>query len=151
MIRPSKHRDLPKICRIDVSAFLAVLIVLYLLNGGIPTDVDFPNALVNLVKTTHGVPREIPIDAISITLQRDGRTFFQAQQISRENLTTKIRTTLSHGVKRRAYMFVDRAVRYRELSITLLAARDAGIQDFTFIVTSANEHYVKSVTDVANF
>jgi biopolymer transport protein ExbD len=121
-----------------MSAFVAVLIILYFVNGGVPLphkDLGGNSAPTDLFTAIHASTQNLPFDAISISLQRDGKMFLQSQQVSPGDLTGEIRERVRQGAKKRIYISVDRQARYRSVSEMLNAVRNAGLIDVTFMVS----------------
>jgi biopolymer transport protein ExbD len=108
MLRNRTNSPRP-ICKIDVTAFASVMLVVILTLLIIET-VAFP-----LAWGHHGVGIDLPRvnhpvnmmdangeDAMVVGIMRDGNVFFGNERVTAEQLTAKIRERLSHHAERKA-------------------------------------------------
>ncbi len=126
------------ICRIDVTGFLSIMVVLLSLFWAPEASrADLPFAGADLPTAAHSVflrdaHRE---DAMFVTVQRDGKIFFGYEQVSSVELTDKIGKALTKHADRKIYLKSDRHARYRDVLHALEGIRNAGIENIA-IVTS---------------
>ena len=118
---------------LDVSAFLAILLVLLFLfmsrlhsHDGVSMD---------LVRVQHavivaGAARE---DALVVTVMRDGKIFFRSHRISPEQLPKEIQSGLREGSEKKVYLQVDRYALYSRVRVVLEQVQAAGIDDIAII------------------
>ena len=125
-----------RICRIDFSAFAAILVALAtLLAWGTPADYHPHGPFVNLPKTANeislwGARRE---DALQVVIPRDGKIFFGARQVSAEELPVMLRQGVRNGAPKKVYIRADARVRYRTVIAVLDGIRSARLSDIAFV------------------
>lgn len=130
-----KHTELT--CRIDVSAFLSIqLVLLFVLMVAVNDQKDLPRNSTDQPKVVHAIPmpganRE---DAMIVAVQRDGRVWLRNQTISAAELPIHLREAVSHGAERKVYIHADAHARYRSVLNVLSAVRAAGIENVGFFV-----------------
>jgi biopolymer transport protein TolR len=140
-MRQQHTRSCRLICRIDVTAFAGVmfaLVAMFLLPATIVIDSPrgAAGAAVDLAKTSHsvtmrGANRE---DALLIAVQRDGRVWFDEDQITSDHLAAAIRERLSHGAEPKVYIRTDMRAKYGTVIEVLDGVRSAGIENIAFLV-----------------
>jgi biopolymer transport protein ExbD len=136
-----RHRNDPY-CRIDLWGFVAIFVALLYLF--LPTSPHsgrrFPP--VNLFESSHavrvrGADRE---DALTVSVDREGRYFFGSTQLYAEDLVNVIRENLTNDVERRVFIRADARAKYHHVEIALDAVRKTGIENVTFVTSqSPNE------------
>jgi len=118
------------------------LVAMFLLPATIV--VDSPRSAaglpVDMAKTSHpiilrGANRE---DALLVAVQRDGRIWFDRDQITPDQLPAKIREHLSHGAEHRVYIRADARAKYGTVVEVLDGVRSAGVENITFLVDERN-------------
>jgi biopolymer transport protein ExbD len=138
------------ICRIDVTAFAGImfaLVAMFLLPSTIV--VDLPRSAaglpVDMARTSHPVslPAANREDALLVAVQRDGRIWFDRDQITPDQLPAKIRERLSYGAENRVYIRADARAKYGTVVEVLDSVRSAGVENIAFLVDeriSASTH-----------
>lgn len=138
-------RQFPKsrlICRIDVSAFFAVMMTLLFLmmlsisdyHSGNWMAVDLPRA-----ESAVGKPRAERFDALIVVIKRDGTVLFDRTKVPPKDLPAKIRERVIKGAEPRIYFRVDFRSRYGVLMEVLDALRFSGIKDITFLANAPKQ------------
>jgi biopolymer transport protein TolR len=140
MLQP-RSKSAALICRIDVTAFAAVMFVLVAMFLFPATMVvDSPRgadgAAVDLAKTSHAVAMRAANreDALLVAIQRDGRIWFGSDRITSEQLPARIQERLRQGAERRIYIRADARSRYGIVVAVLDSVRSAGIENIVFLV-----------------
>jgi biopolymer transport protein ExbD len=130
-LNPARH-----ICRIEVSALAAIMVVLVTLVI-CATPMDFPhhNSSVSLPIVSHSVALwgSLREDALQIAIMRDGQVFFGTQRLSPEELTAKLQERVRAGAPRKVYIRADVRVHYRGVKMVLDEVRSAGLTNVAFI------------------
>jgi biopolymer transport protein TolR len=135
MLRASFRPD-RRICRIDFSAFVAIITaVLTLLVWATPTGFPHDGVFVELPKSSHaldlsGARRD---DALLIAVFRDGQVFLDSQRIAPEDLTNKLLARLHAGAPRAVFIRADARARYRAIASVLDSIRSAGLTNVAFV------------------
>lgn len=136
---PEHTRSLKLFCRIDNSAFAAIMIVLVftmlLTASWMPTP--HHGIVADLPKAFHPIP--LPgsqrYDAMIVTVMRDGSIYFGADKLGSDQLRSKILERLrDRSVERRVYIRADKRVWYRTVKEVLDGVRSAGIERVAFLV-----------------
>jgi biopolymer transport protein TolR len=136
-MRRNHRKPTELICRMDVTAFLSIqLVLLFILMVGVSDRPDLPTNGTDQPKVAHFVPmpganRE---DAMLVAVQRDGRVWFGNQPVSAAELPSQIREAVSHGAERKVYIHADAHARYGSVLEVLSAVRSAGIENVGFFV-----------------
>ncbi|MCU1333433.1 MAG: outer rane transport energization protein ExbD [Candidatus Angelobacter sp.] len=125
-----------RICRIDFSAFAAIVAALLTLliwatphnNPHHGVSVDLPNARHSL--ELWGARRE---DALMIFILRDGQLFFGNQKVTPEELSAKLRIRVHGDVTRKVYIRADGRVRYSIIASVLESVCSAGLSNVAFL------------------
>ena len=137
MVRSYSNSLKKLICRIDVSAFAAVMFALVAMFLAPATVVDLPkHASVDFAKVLHPAPmtgadRE---DALEIAVTRDGQIWLGTNQVNAEYLPAAIRERVSHGAERKVYIRADMRAKYGTVKLALNSVRSAGIENVAFLV-----------------
>lgn len=92
------------------------------------------SSAVDLVWAKHtrpllGARRE---DAMSVSLARDGRLYFNDLRVAYADLPKQISDGLRGGAEKRIYVFVDERARYVDVRRVLYELRRAGIERISF-------------------
>src|ERR1700690_4023206 len=112
-----------------VSAFAGVMVVILFLFLTHTTDrrdllsaVDLPKA--QYIQMEPGALRE---DAITVTVERDGKVLFRNVQSSSEELPTLIRGAMKQGAERKVFLSADSRARNEDVEAVVQQVRIAGI------------------------
>jgi biopolymer transport protein ExbD len=121
-------------CRIDVSALLGVIIVLYIVllaaqpisHGGVSAD---------LPRSLHAglLPGARRDDALRVIIVRDGRCFFGTSQLAPGELADRIRERVRDGAERKVYLAVDRRAKYGTVKLALVEVWRSGIKEVAIL------------------
>lgn len=125
------------ICRIDLTAFLSIQLVLLSAFMATLYGPDLPMNGTDLAKVTHPVlmPAADREDAILVAVQRDGKIWLGSEgRLSPEQLRAAIQRAIAQGSERKAYIRVDMRARYGAVREALTAVRSAGIEKVGFLV-----------------
>jgi biopolymer transport protein TolR len=136
MHRQRKTRN-ELICRIDMTAFLSIqLVLLFLFMNSIGSRPDLPRNSVDLASVAHPVlmPGADKEDAIVVAVQRDGSVYLGLYKLSLEQLPDQIREAVNEGSERKVYIKADMRARYGAVLQVLAAVRSAGIENIGFLV-----------------
>lgn len=129
------------ICRIDVTAFAALmfaLVAMFLLPASIV--IDHHGSSVDLVRVSHAraMPGALREDALFLAIQRDGRIWFDEEKITPDHLSAEIRERVARGAEPKVYIRVDARAKYGDVIQVLHNVRSAGIDDVAFLVNERN-------------
>lgn len=133
---PSALKNL--ICRVDVTAFAAVmfaLVAMFLLPAVHYVDLPW-RVSVDFAKVGHPIPmrgadRE---DAIDVAVTRDGMIWVGLDRVRVEDLAGRIRERVKQGAERKVYIRADARSRYGVVTQVLDGVRAAGIENVGFLV-----------------
>jgi biopolymer transport protein TolR len=147
-VRHPQSESARLICRIDVTAFAAVMFALvgmFLLPAMVVVDsprdawhvgVDTPKA--SNSTELRGADRE---DALLVAITRDGQVWFDRDRITGDkDLSAAIRDRVSRGAERKVYIRADMRARYGLVLRVLNIVRTAGIENVAFLVHERNSH-----------
>jgi biopolymer transport protein TolR len=136
-VSPKKRRWLRSnylICRIDVSALLAVILVLLVIFMSTPVN-HHPRGAVDLAKVSH--PRlmrdAVREDALIVAVLRDGRVFFRTGSVQTGDLPAQLREALAHGAEKKVYIKADARARFASVKDVLHAVQESGVENVAFI------------------
>jgi biopolymer transport protein TolR len=136
----NRANSLKPICRIDVTAFAGVMVVLVfamllpemegysfpfptfipIIDAGVGTDLP-------KVWRPIGMPGANRDDALVVAIMRDGHIFFGNGRVTARELPGKIREGLSQDAERKVYIRADARARYGTISAVLDGIRVAGV------------------------
>jgi biopolymer transport protein ExbD len=125
-----------RICRIDFSAFAAVVAALLtLLIWATPDNNPHRGVSVDLPKAIHsldlwGIRSE---DALMIFILRDGQLFFGNQKVTPEELSAKLRIRVHGDATRKVYIRADAHARYHTIADVLDSIHSAGLTNVAFL------------------
>jgi biopolymer transport protein ExbD len=130
-----KNRDAELICRIDVSALLAVIFVLiYTMEIFLPpSDTDSYISTLPRAITSVPLPGARRDDAILVNITPGGYVYLKNLRISLGALTQAIQEALAVNSEGTVYIAADRWCRYRDVKMALDAIRDAGARKVSFV------------------
>ena len=135
-------RRSPKlICSINMTAFLAIQVVLLFLmmadtqphgrfshGGGV--DVDRPKVAHPVAML--GAQRD---DATIVAIKRDGQVFVNTDQVEADGVAPKIRAAMSRGGEQKVYINADSRARYKDVREVLDGIQAAGVERIAFLTT----------------
>src|SRR5215467_6255709 len=113
---------------VDVMLVLLIIfmVVTPMLQKGISVDmakVDNPTPMQDADKE----------DALLVSITRDGQVYFGTEQISPDNLTTKVKDRLTNRVDKRVYVKADMRARFGGVVQVVDSVRAAGVDDLGFL------------------
>ena len=132
---PSALRSL--ICRIDVTAFAAVMFALvatFLAPAAVTDQHD--RMPVDSAHVSHPPPvsKELREHAMEVAVTRDGQIYYGLDQVYIGQLPDAIRKSLSQGTERKVHIRADQRARYGAVKQVLDGVRSGGVQDIVLIV-----------------
>jgi len=121
-IRPMA--DINMIPLIDVMLVLLIIfmVVTPMLQKGVSVDM----AKVNNPLPMEDADKE---DALLVSITRDGKVYFGTEQITTDNLTTKVKDRLTNRPDKRVYVKADLRARFGGVVGVVDAVRAAGVDD----------------------
>jgi len=137
--RSNSLRDL--ICRVDVTAFAAVLVALLaMFLAQSATWRDLPRDGADLVRVSHpqDMDRALREDALWVAITRDGKIFLGVDLVSVDSLGAAIREQVRLGAQRKIYICPDERAYYGTVKQALDAVQSAGVENVAFIVGERN-------------
>ena len=147
--RPKPRRRSRLLARIDASPLLAVFIVLVILMmSPVLLYLDLPRfGGVDLPVALHVTPQPGALreDAIQLSVARTGEIFVSGNyndhltHVARSGTPAVLRAMLLPGVERRVYVRADARAKYGDVELALVAIRNAGVSDVTFIAYSRKD------------
>lgn len=113
---------------VDVMLVLLIIfmVITPMLNNKV--NVDLPEA--NAAVVMENANKE---DAITIAVTRDGRTFLGADQVTLEDLSSKVSTKLEDRTDKEVYMRADARANYGKVMDAVDAVRSAGVSQLGLI------------------
>ena len=137
-VRKKQNRDAEFYCHIDMSAFLAILLVLWILVGAWNhvgqcsfVQARAPVTLFHAQSATPH-PKADREDAMTVTITPDGKIYFRALQVSLTKLKKQVLEGVRDGAEPRVYLDVDRRAQYGAVQEVLAVIQSAGISQITF-------------------
>jgi biopolymer transport protein ExbD len=134
----NRPASLKRICKIDMTAFAAVLVILFFLMMFLDvTGLNPPKGTwIDLPKVNHPVqmPNAMREDALAIGIMRDGKIFFGGDRTTAAQLPAKIEERLRHGAERKVYIHADARVKYGVVGMVLDGIRSAGVENVGILV-----------------
>lgn len=124
------------ICRIDVSAFLSIQIVLLITFwANAVFRVESRGVTVELFKARHSIfmPGADREDALIIAVMRDGKVYFDCELIRSRQLRDKLHDRWNSSTQKRLYIKADARAHYKAVAWVLNEARDAGIDKVSLL------------------
>lgn len=123
------------ICYIDVSAFLAVILVVLIIF--MTPTADLPRAPgVDLAKVASSIRMRAANkeDAMIVAVERDGGVFYRMDKIRVEDLASKIREGLGRGAENKAYIKADARAKYGDVKEVLDSIHAARVEKIAILV-----------------
>ncbi len=136
--RTSKRRS-AYYCWLDVSALLAVFLVIFVSLAVTPENVCSRAPGADLAKSQHcrrksGALRE---DAMQLIVTRDGKLYFGREKINPGELPDQLRADVRAGAENRVYLLVDSRIKYADVKPVLNEIGAAGVKNISFLMRSA--------------
>jgi biopolymer transport protein TolR len=135
------HRSAKFICRIDVTPLAAVmfaLVAMFLLPAMVVIDSprDAAHVAIDLAKASNSTDLREALreDALLVAVQRDGRIWFDRDQVTPEHLPAAIRERVNHGAERKVYIRADARAKYGAVLPVLDSVRSAGVENIAFVL-----------------
>jgi biopolymer transport protein TolR len=127
------------ICRIDVTAFVSVMILLVftmLLAVAAQSPQTFHRSRIDLPRVAHpvGMWRADRPDAVVVTVFASGTIFLGKDLVAAPCLGAKITEQLSLGAERKIYIKAEALAKYEKVEIVLAAVRSSGVENVAFLV-----------------
>jgi biopolymer transport protein ExbD len=122
MHRRTTSRRSAYYCWIDVSALLAVFLVIFI-------------AVVDLFASGHSrlTPHAIREDALQVVVTRDGRLFLGTHEAVPKELPHQLREGVRAGAENRVYLMVDSRAKYGDVKPALNEIRLSGVNYVSFL------------------
>ena len=116
-------------------ALLAVFLVLTAPDTHDGAPVDFPSA-----QNATRQPRALREDAIRVAVTRDGKTYFDSEVVSPEELPGLIRAAVGKGSDKTVYLLADQRARYEDVKTAVDQVRRSGIQNVVVLTQNPAPH-----------
>ena len=113
---------------INVTPMVDVMLVLLIIFMVI-TPMLQKGQSVDLAKTNNPIqmPDADKEDALIVAVMRDGRVFFDTQQVGPEELTNKVKERVQNRVDKRVYVKADARAKYKSVVDVVDDVRSAGV------------------------
>ncbi len=113
---------------INVTPMVDVMLVLLIIFMVI-TPMLQKGQSVDLAKTNNPIqmPDADKEDSLIVAVMRDGRVFFDTQQVGSEELTNKVKERLQNRVDKRVYVKADARAKYKSVVEVVDDVRSAGV------------------------
>jgi len=107
---------------VDVMLVLLIIfmVITPMLQKGVSVDLAKANNPIQM-------PDADKEDAIIVAVMRDGKIFFDTQQVTAEELTTKVRDRLQNRPDKRVYVKADARAKYKAVVDVVDNVRSAGV------------------------
>ena len=107
---------------VDVMRVLRIIfmVITPMLQKGVSVDLAKANNPIQM-------PDADKEDAIIVAVMRDGKIFFDTQQVTAEELTTKVRDRLQNRPDKRVYVKADARAKYKAVVDVVDNVRSAGV------------------------
>jgi len=105
---------------------LVLLIIFMVVTPMLQKGVSVDYAKVNNPEQMPDADKE---DALLVSITRDGKVYFGSEQISIDNLTTKVKDKLANKPDKRVYVKADMRARYGGVVQVVDSVRSAGVDD----------------------
>ncbi|HET9182056.1 MAG TPA: biopolymer transporter ExbD [Candidatus Angelobacter sp.] len=115
---------------INVTPMVDVMLVLLIIFMVI-TPMLQKGQSVDLAKTVNPIqmPDADKEDSLIVAVMRDGRIFFDTQQVGPEELTNKVKERLQNKVDKRVYIKADARAKYKAVVDVVDDVRSAGVDE----------------------
>lgn len=138
--RRTEKRRSAYYCWMDVSALLAVFLVIFISLAVSPVGHrGSEGAGIDLVKSAHSrlLPRAIREDALLVAVTCDGKLYFGNRRVRPEDLPEQIRNGVRGGAEKRAYFMVDARGSYADVKLAIEQVSLAGVTNVSFLTFPA--------------
>jgi len=109
-----------------VDVMLVLLIIFMVVTPMLQKGVSVDMAPVNSPSQMPDADKE---DALLVSITRDGKVYFGTDQITTDNLTTKVKDRLANKPDKRVYVKADMRTRFGGVVQVVDAVRAAGVDD----------------------
>jgi biopolymer transport protein ExbD len=122
----------------DVSALLAVFLVIFISLAVTPENLCSRGAVVDLFTSAHSrlTPHAIREDALRVVVTRDGRLFLGKHEVVPEELPHELRESVRAGAENRVYVMVDSRAKYGDVKPALNKISLLGVRNVSFLTQS---------------
>ena len=115
-------------CRIDVTAFVSVMIALLVLFMVRPIVCGGGGLDVPLTEHAIPMPQALREDAMYVSLTKDGKIFFGSDWVNAGQIPPMIREALHNGAEKKVYIRADGRTKYGDVAEVLARIRAAGVE-----------------------
>jgi biopolymer transport protein TolR len=109
-----------------VDVMLVLLIIFMVVTPMLQKGISVDMAPVNNPEQMPDADKE---DALLVSITRDGKVYFGSEQISVDNLTTKVKDRLANKPDKRVYVKADMRTRFGGVVQVVDSVRAAGVDD----------------------
>ncbi len=135
--RRTSRRRSAYCCWMDVSALLAVFLVIFISFVITPENRCSRRAGIDLFSSAHSklALHAIREDALQVVVTRDGRLFLGTHEVVPEQLPHELREGLRAGAENRVYLMVDSRARYGDVKPAVNAIGLSGVSEVSFLTS----------------
>jgi biopolymer transport protein ExbD/biopolymer transport protein TolR len=125
---------------INVTPMVDVMLVLLIIFMVI-TPMLQKGTIVEMAKTNNPIPMADADkeDALIVAVQRDGKVFFDAQMVTPEELTQKIKERVSNRTNKTVYVRADARAHYKAVVDVVDDVRSAGVDQLGLLTEQKHE------------
>jgi biopolymer transport protein TolR len=125
---------------INVTPMVDVMLVLLIIFMVI-TPMLQKGTIVEMAKTNNPVqmPDADKEDALIVAVQRDGKIFFDAQMVSPEELTQKVKERVSSRTNKQVFVRADARARYKSVVDVVDDVRSAGVDQLGLLTEQRHD------------
>jgi biopolymer transport protein TolR len=109
-----------------VDVMLVLLIIFMVVTPMLQKGISVDMAKVNNPEQMQDADKE---DALLVSITRDGKVYFGSEQITVDNLTTKVKDRLANKPDKRVYVKADMRARFGSVVQVVDSVRAAGVDD----------------------
>ena len=109
-----------------VDVMLVLLIIFMVVTPMLQKGISVDMAKVNNPEQMPDADKE---DALLVSITRDGKVYFGSEQITIDNLTTKVKDRLANKMDKRVYVKADMRARFGSVVQVVDSVRAAGVDD----------------------
>ena len=109
-----------------VDVMLVLLIIFMVVTPMLQKGISVDMAKVNNPEQMPDADKE---DALLVSITRDGKVYFGSEQITVDNLTTKVKDRLANKPDKRVYVKADMRARFGSVVQVVDSVRAAGVDD----------------------
>ena len=135
-----KHKAPPPVADINVTPMVDVMLVLLIifmvitpmLSKGVPLD---------LAKTHNPIPMQAAdkTDAVVVSVQRDGKTYLNKDQVQADNLAPKVKDLLTNRVDKEVFLRADARAKYQVVLDVVQNLQAAGVDQLGLLTEQIQE------------